>query len=124
MPECSPDRMEAVLARCQSANEAIGSAFSTAFGGDYQVKALEATQINLDDLPASFAGAGLVFGITIDETRCLAVLAKVDTLLPDWCAEPGDESAQKLNQLVTIFQCLRKMLFRIEDKDRCRPIHA
>jgi flagellar motor switch/type III secretory pathway protein FliN len=74
-------------------------AFSSAFGGDYQVKALEPTQINLDDLPASLTGAGLVFAITIDETRCLAVLSLADALLPEWCAEPGDESAQKLNQL-------------------------
>jgi flagellar motor switch/type III secretory pathway protein FliN len=91
--------MEAVLAKCQSANEAIGSAFSTAIGGDFQVTPAEPIQINLDDLPASLVGAGLVFGITIDETRCLAVLSQADALLPPWCREPGDESAQKLKKL-------------------------
>ncbi len=99
MAEFSPDRMEAVLAKCQSANEAIGSAFSTAFGGDYQVKPSEPIQISLDDLPANLTGAGLVFAVTIDETRCLVVLAQAEALLPPWCTEPGDESAEKLNQL-------------------------
>jgi len=101
MAEFSPERMEAVLAKCQSANEAIGNAFSTAFGGSYEVKPGEPTQINLEDLPANLSGGGLVFAITIDETRCLALLSQADALLPPWCSEPGDENAQKLNQLGT-----------------------
>ena len=99
MTAFSPDQMDAVLAKCQSSGEAIGSAFSAAFGGDFQVETADPIQLNPDDLPANLAGAGLVFAITVDETPCLALFSQAGELLPEWCTEPDDESAKKLDQL-------------------------
>jgi len=101
MTAFSPDQMDAVLAKCQSSGEAIGSAFSASFGGDFQIRTTDPIQVNPVDLPSNLAGAGLIFAITVDETRCLAVLSQAGGLLPEWCTEPDDEGAQKLNQLGT-----------------------
>ena len=95
----SPDRMDAVLAKCRSAGEVVGGAFGAAFGSDFQTRPAEPTQVKLDDLLKNLSGGGLVLTIWVDKTRCLAVLSQADELLPHWCTEPGDESAQKLEQL-------------------------
>lgn len=99
MTAFGPHRADDVLAQCQSAGEAIGGAFSSAFGGDFRSSPTTPAPVNLDELPEGLAGGGLVFGFMVDATRCVAILSAATGLLPDWCTEPDLDGAQRLNQL-------------------------
>jgi flagellar motor switch protein FliN/FliY len=85
--------------KCAAGLAQAALAITEAFGEAWEIEAGNATEWNVDSVPADWNDSGLIFVFQSGKNAALVVLADASHVAPDWCAQPDESGQKKLRKL-------------------------